>query len=707
MKNLVIVESPTKARTISRFLGEDYEIIASMGHIMDLPKSKLSVDIEHDFKPDYQQMEDKKKVISQLKKAGKSAENIFLATDPDREGEAIAAHVKEMLEDQKTKNKKQKFSRVVFHEITKEAIDEAFKTPREVDENLVNAQTARRVLDRLVGYKLSPILWQKVRRGLSAGRVQSVALRLIVEREREIEKFKKEPYYTISVNLKPQISRLPKPGTGGQASLKTSEGTVFELFEIARQRIEINRRLNLYDGEYSFTKTVIDEEIKAKKIEEDLKTKGYKVSDVAKKEMRRSPPPPYTTSTLQQDAARRMGLSGKRTMGLAQKLYEEGFITYHRTDSVAISDSSRKQMTDYVKKEFGDKYLPPTPRFYKVTQKNAQEAHEAIRPTSILSTPEKVTEELGGQYGKLYEIIWRRALATQMADAITESSVVMVDVGNAEYTLKANGSVLVFDGFLKINPLALNDNKLPDFKAGEALDFISVLFQPHETMQPPRYNDASIIKTLEEKGIGRPSTYASIISVVEQRGYIEREEAKFKPTAIGFAVNDFLVTNFSTVDDIPFTATMEDELDEIATGKKKWIPVIKEFYTPFGKSLDDVSSAARVKIAVEETNEMCPECKVGKLVVRTGRFGKFISCDRFPECKFTKPLVQETDLICPRDGGKIVFKKTKKGRRFYGCANYPKCDFASWKLEDIKNPKEEVSKKELPKKEEIPTKSTL
>lgn len=663
MKNLVIVESPTKARTIGRFLGEDYKIVASMGHIMDLPKSKISVDVEKDFAPDYQQMPDKKKTITELKAEGKTAENIFLATDPDREGEAIAAHVAQVLKEQKTKAK---FSRVVFHEITKEAIEDAFKNPREIDENLVDAQTARRVLDRLVGYNLSPVLWRKVRRGLSAGRVQSVALRLIVEREREIEKFKKEPYWTISVDL------------------KAKETTSFELVEIKAEKIEISQKLSLYDGEYKFVKTTIDNEKRAKEIEEDLKTKTFKVSDVVKKESRRTPPPPYTTSTLQQDGARRMGLSGKRTMQLAQKLYEEGFITYHRTDSFAISDSARKQMADYVVKTYGDKYLAAAPRYYKKVQKNAQEAHEAIRPTKANVDGDVVSKELGAQFGRLYELIWRRALATAMADALIESTTVLVDSGSGVYTLKTNGSVLLFEGFLKINPQALEDRRLPEFSAKQNLEFVSSLSGLHETLPPPRYNDASIIKTLEEKGIGRPSTYATIISTIESRGYIEREEARFKPTSVGIAVNDFLVENFSTIDDIPFTALMEDELDEIASGAKKWVPVIREFYEPFEKSLGSVRDAARVKIAVEETDEVCPKCGKGKLIIRTGRFGKFKACNQFPECKFTAPLVQSTNLKCPKDGGDVVIKKTKRGRKFYGCSNYPSCTFAAWKLEDIK-----------------------
>src|SRR3990167_4259415 len=420
MKKLVIVESPTKARTIGKFLTKDYEIKASMGHLMDLPKSKLGVDVDHGFLPALPIFLEKRMIISDLKESGKKADSIILATDPDREGEAIASHIKEIL----GKGNDKKFKRIVFHEITKEAVEEALKNPRDIDSDLVDAQTARRVLDRLVGYKLSPVLWQKVRRGLSAGRVQSVALRLIVEREREIEKFKKEHYWTIVVSLK-----------------KGEVETPFELFEIKGEKIEISEKLKLYDGEYKFAKTVIDSEKRAKEIEDNLKTKEFVVSDVAKKESKRTPPPPYTTSTLQQDGARRMGLSGKRTMQLAQKLYEEGFITYHRTDSVQIAESARRMMADYVKKEFGEKYLSSKPRFYRSVSKTAQEAHEAIRPTKASVQQSAVSKELGPQYARLYEMIWRRALETQMADAIIEQTTVIVNAGGENYTLKTNGSV--------------------------------------------------------------------------------------------------------------------------------------------------------------------------------------------------------------------------------------------------------------------------
>lgn len=664
---LVVVESPTKARTIGKFLGSDYVIKASMGHLMDLPKSTIGIDFEHDFKPLYELVADKRQIIADLKSTAKRASGVILATDPDREGEAIASHVAQMLGD-----KKDEFKRIVFHEITKEAIEEALKNPRTIDKHLVDAQTARRVLDRIVGYKLSPLLWKKVRRGLSAGRVQSIALRLIVEREREIEKFGKEKYWTISAWLK-QINSGATP----------SNSTEFELIEINGEKIELQKTHELYDGQYKVTKTSIDSEEKANVLVADLKTKTFKVSDVLQKATRRGPMPPYTTSTLQQDASRRLHINGKRTMSLAQKLYEEGYITYHRTDSVTISASATVAIINFVKKEYGEKYVPGKPRMYFAKQKSAQEAHEAIRPTKAFILGSEVTNNLGASYGKLYDLIWRRAIASQMSDAIIESTTVFVNTGH--YKLKANGSVLVFDGFLKVNPLGMSDNGLPRFAKNEDLNLIDVLGKDHETLPPPRYNDASIIKTLEEKGIGRPSTYATIISTIEYRSYIERIEGKFSPTTIGIAVNDFLVTNFSDIDDIPFTALMEDELDQVADGKKEWSSVMHDFYTPFGKKLTSVEGADRVKIAVEETDEKCPTCS-SPLIIRTGRFGKFFACSAFPKCKFTKPYVENTGLTCPKDGGEIVVKKTRKGRKFYGCSNYPKCTFAAWKIEDVKNP---------------------
>lgn len=701
MKNLVIVESPTKAKTISKFLGKDYTIKFSMGHVMDLPKSKMSVDIDHNFKPEYEVVADKKPLIVELQKLAKSADGIFLATDPDREGEAISDHIQELLTTGKEKIAKDRFKRIVFHEITEEAITEALEHPRKVDAHLVDAQTARRVLDRLVGYNLSPILWRKVRRGLSAGRVQSVALRLIVEREREIEKFGKEGYFTIH-GLFSKVE--------------------FLLVEIEGAKIDVTKKLHLYDGEYTYSKTTIDAKTKADEVLTDAKKQKYIVSDVLTRETKRSPYPPFTTSTLQQQAASRFGFPGKRTMSLAQKLYEEGFITYHRTDSVTLSPVAIKQMRSFIEKEYGNTYIPEQPRMYSTKQKNAQEAHEAIRPTKVAKSASDVKVALGDAYAKLYDLIWKRAVASQMTDARIESTTVVVDsisgagpvtasfppvldLGEASFNdllaagspssrttratvaprfrFKTTGSVLLFDGFLKLTPQALEDKRLPKFVSGEKVDLQDIRSEEHETTPPPRYNDASLIKTLEEKSIGRPSTYASIIGTITDRGYVERVERKFFPTAVGGAVTDFLVKNFSTIDDIPFTAQMEDDLDEVANGAKDWEAMMREFYTPFSKKLKEVGNAERVKIPVEETDEECPECHQGKLVVRTGRFGKFLSCGRFPDCRFTKPLVEETNFTCPKDGGKVIVKKTRKGRKFFGCSNYPNCDFAVWKLEDI------------------------
>lgn len=681
--NLIIVESPTKARTLSRFLGDEYQIEASMGHVRDLPKSTLGVDIEHDFAPEFVSVKGKEKTIASLKAKAKGADTIILATDPDREGEAIAFHVGDLL---KLKSPK----RIVFHEITKEAIEEALQHPRTIDKHLVDAQTARRVLDRLVGYKLSPLLWQKVRRGLSAGRVQSVAVRLIVEREREIEKFKKEPYWTIVAllqKLEVRSEKLEVP---------------FELVEINGEKIEEKEKFELYDGDYTVTKTTIDTQKKADDIIKELTGKPFTVSDVLQKETKRSPYAPFTTSTLAQEASRRFGFTSKRTMSLAQKLYEEGFITYHRTDSITIAKQALFATRNFIEKEYGKKYVNESPRMFKTKQKLAQEAHEAIRPTNISNKQEAISNQLGGEHARLYELIWNRAVASQMSDAILESTTVIATTNSKQltthelevssqklgvnnYTFKATGSVVVFEGFLKLYPQALSDQRLPTYTVGEKLTAEKIDAVAHETPPPPRYNEASLIATMEEKGIGRPSTYAPIISTIQDRQYVERDDSsRFGPTNVGIAVNDFLVDNFPDIDDIPFTAEMEDGLDAIAQGEKEWVPTIKTFYRPFEKKLATVKDAARVKIAVEETNEMCPQCKEGKLVIRVGRFGKFLSCSRFPECKFTKSFSEDVGIACPLDGGKVVLKKTRRRRNFYGCSNYPTCKFAAWRLEDIK-----------------------
>ena len=694
---LVIVESPTKAKTISKFLGKDYQIRASMGHVMDLPKSKLGVDVEHDFVPDYQLSSEKKKTVAELKKLAKEADEVILATDPDREGEAISAHIKELLSHEKKKH--ENFSRIVFHEITKEAIQEALNHPGEVNVQLVDAQTARRVLDRLVGYKISPVLWQKVRRGLSAGRVQSVALRLIVEREREIEKFAKENYWTVSVLLEnaaevgAKFSRaaieMGKPKQGASADSENSASSPqqiqnavsFELIEINGEKVEKQESFSLYAGKYTVTKTTIVTEERANAIAKELHTMDFVVREVLQKQTKRSPVAPFTTSTLQQEAARRLGYSGKRTMSLAQKLYEEGFITYHRTDSVNLAASAVTAVRAFIAKTYGEKYVPHTPRFFATKQKLAQEAHEAIRPTQVATSFEKIQAELGRDYAKLYDLIWRRFVACQMSEALIESTTVLVDA--LPYTFKTTGSVLVFDGFLKVTPYSLQDKNLPKFVALERLSLQDVHTEKHETPPPPRYNDASLIGALEEEGIGRPSTYASIIATILDRQYVEKQQGKFSPTSVGMAVTDFLVQNFPNIDDIPFTAQMEDELDAIANSGKPWVPVLKDFYGPFEKQLAQVGGAQRVEIPTEETGEMCPK-DGAPLVVRVGKFGKFISCKNFPTCDFKKPYVETTNYLCPKDGGQVIVKKTKKGRTFYGCSNYPKCDFAVWKLEDIK-----------------------
>jgi len=686
---LVIVESPTKARTLSRFLGDGYRIEASMGHLRDLPKSTMGIDIEHNFEPQYVNVKGKEKIISKLKSEAKGATTIILATDPDREGEAIAHHISEIL---KLNNPK----RIVFHEITKEAIEEALKNPRDLDMHLIDAQTARRVLDRLVGYKLSPLLWQKVRRGLSAGRVQSIALRLIVEREREIEKFKKEKYFTINVIL---------------SKAKDPNGIAFELIEIGGTKIEQKETLSLYDGDYTFAKTTIDNKEKADSIVTTLTGKPFTVAEVLQKESKRSPYAPFTTSTMTQEASRRFGFTSKRTMSVAQKLYEEGFITYHRTDSVTMANQAVTAIRSFIEKTYGDKYVNESPRIFKGKQKLAQEAHECIRPTDVGRQLSVIRDELGGDFAKLYELIWNRAVASQMAEAVLESTTVYCDVilseregspanaGKSSDKLrdssatpqndkgvcrfKVTGSVVVFDGFLKLYPQGLTEQKLPVYLQGDTLEAQKIDAIEHETTAPPRYNEASLIATLEEKGIGRPSTYAPIISTIQDRQYVEREEGRFAPTSVGIAVNDFLVSNFSHLVDIPFTAEMEDGLDDIVHKGKAWQPMIADFYKPFEEKVAATKEAKRVKIATEESDEICPN-DGSKLLVRVGRFGKFLACSKFPECKFTKSFEEEVGVPCPLDGGKVVLKKTRKGRKFYGCSNYPNCKFAAWKLEDIK-----------------------
>jgi DNA topoisomerase-1 len=664
--NLIVVESPTKARTLSRFLGKDYSVEATMGHIKDLPKSKLGVDVKNDFAPDYQVVEDKSKSIAKITREAKRAKSVYLATDPDREGEAIAAHVVEIL-NSKRKTQSAKLSRIIFHEITKSAVEHAIDSPRDIDKNRVDAQIARRVLDRLVGYKLSPLLWKKVRRGLSAGRVQSVAVRLIVEREREIKAFVPEEYWEIFSKLKTQNSEL-----------KTGEFTA-KLIKIDDKKAEVK------DG-----KT-------AKVIASDLEKSDYKVSDVKKKEVRRSPYPPFTTSTMTQSAARLFHWSAKKTMTVAQRLYEEGLITYHRTDSTNIASAAVSNVRDFIKKEYGDKYLPEKPKFYKTKSKSAQEAHEAIRPARVNAKLKTQNAKLRREKELLYGLIWKRFVACQMeASVYDETKIDVVASSNVKaqmskrYLLRASGQVMKFEGWraaygeVKTQNAKLKTNgeiQLPEVKKDEALDLIKVISEQKFTQPPPRYGEASLVKTLEKLGIGRPSTYAPIISTIQVRNYVEKTEGRFHPTNVGIAVNDFLIASFARVFDYGFTAEMEDNLDNVAHGKRKWQKMMKDFYTPFEKKLGSVEEKAkRVKIETEKLGKKCPKCKKGELVIRTGRFGKFISCSRFPDCRHTEKYENRIGMKCPDCGkGHVIVKKTKRGRQFYGCSRYPKCNFASWK----------------------------
>lgn len=644
---LIIVESPTKARTLSRFLGENFTIEATMGHIKDLPKSTLGVDLENNFKPEYIEVKGKGKTIKQLKTSAKKADEIYIATDPDREGEAIASHVSEVLMD----GKKERFSRIVFHEITKEAVEEAISHPGTLDSGLVDAQTARRVLDRLVGYKLSPLLWKKIRRGLSAGRVQSVAVRLIVEKEREIEKFKPIEYWEISCDL------------------ETDE----------------NKNITVWLAKISGKKAEIGSGATADSVVSDLKKAKYSVSDIRKREVRANPYPPFTTSTMSQTGARILKWSAKKTMSVAQKLYEEGLITYHRTDSTNIAKIAMDKVRGFIAKKYGENYLPDSPRFYKTKAKVAQEAHEAIRPTDVNVLPDakiKVDGQFANDAAKLYQLIWTRFVSCQMAASLYDETAIDVEaVSELTYLLRVSGRIMRFDGWRKIMTKIEEEIDLPNIMKGESLNLLKVNSTQKFTQPPARFNEASLIKMLESLGIGRPSTYAPIITTIQARNYVEKDEGKFTPTSIGIAVNDFLTKNFPKVFDYSFTATMESSLDEVATGEVKWTGVIGNFWKSFSGILGSVEkNAERVKIAVESTGKKCPDCKDGDLVVRIGRFGKFISCSKFPDCKHTERFVEKVEMKCPDcTKGDVVIKRTKKGRKFFGCSNYPDCKWASWR----------------------------
>ncbi len=676
---LLVVESPTKARTLSRYLGSDFSVLATYGHVRDLPERKLGVDIKNNFEPQYVVVTKQKDRIKELETAAGKADKILLATDPDREGEAIAWHVREMMQGVKTK--KQKFGRIVFHEITQHAIEEAIKNPREIDIPLVEAQQARRILDRLVGYKLSPLLWQKVRKGLSAGRVQSVAVRLVVEREREIEGFKPVEYWFIWVDLL-NLKKLPL-------------------------RVQLTER----NGE----KAVIGNQGEAEQVEADLKAAQYQVWGVEKKEIKKTPPPPFTTSTLQQAAANRLGWSAKKTMQVAQMLYEEGNITYHRTDSTNLAAEAVSAAAQFISGHYGREYALDTPRFYKTKSKVAQEAHEAIRPTNVATLNLQPTTSTNKDQTRLYELIWKRYVACQMAEAVGESLKVSVSGKKDDqiYGLEAKGEKITFDGWTQLYQSAnakqtpgLNEQngngdlpeagngEIPEMSEGEKLTFTDIKSEQKFTQPPSRYNDASLIKALEERGIGRPSTYAPTLSTIQDRQYAEKIDKRFKPTALGVAVNDFLVANFSKIVDFGFTAKMEDELDEIANGEREWKPVISEFYEPFEKDIVRVGQeAARVKIEVESTGEKCPTCGTGDVVVRVGRFGKFLSCSRYPECGYKANYLEKIGVKCPDCGGDVIIRHTRSRKSFYGCSNYPNCKFASWSKPVAKTPAEEVANK--------------
>jgi len=676
MKQLVIVESPTKAKTLSRFLGDKFEIIASMGHVRDLPKAKIGVDVEHDYEPEYVIPKDKRKVVEHLKEDALTASEVILATDPDREGEAIAWHLDQLIAESKnSKLKSQKskknselstqhseLKRIVFHEITKEAVEDALKHPRTIDFKLVDAQTARRVLDRLVGYKLSPLLWFKVKKGLSAGRVQSIAVRLIVEREREVDAFVPQEYWSVAALLRQQ-------GVGDRVQSKD----------------EFEAQLIQKDGK----KIEIKKKAESDTIVKDLESKEtvWKVEKAEQKEVKRNAYPPFTTSTLTQTASNNFGYTSKKTMKLAQDLYEEGLITYHRTDSLNLGIAAINSARAFIKNQYGAKFAPEEPNFYKTKSKSAQEAHEAIRPTNVREQGSEISKQLGRDHQRLYELIWKRFVASQMTPAVYEQNTMDISAGSRvqgagySYLFRATGSEVKFPGWQKAYGERGGDEeqtgKVPLLEVGALLELLKLLPTQHFTEPLPRYTEASLIKALEEQGIGRPSTYAPIISTILDRHYVEIETRRFRPTPIGVAVNDFLVENFDSLINVSFTAKMEDQLDEIAEGKSQWVPVIDQFYKPFETHLDKVTKESeRVKIFVELTSEKCPDGH--PLVIRYGRFGKFLACEKFPEHKFTKNFEEKIDAKCPQSGHDVVIKRTRRGRPFYGCSGYPECKWMSW-----------------------------
>ncbi len=682
---LVIVESPTKARTIGKFLGRKYTVRASIGHIRDLPKRRLGVDVDNDFEPTYVIPVAKKATVKELKQYARAASSIWLATDPDREGEAISWHLTHVLQPEIAGKP---VHRVEFHEITKDAIDHAFAHPRDIDKNAVNAQQARRILDRLVGYKLSPLLSDKLsRRGLSAGRVQSVALRLVVEREREIQAFVPVEYWSIEAELAKQSSK---------------EAFIARLFKLRGQEPDLKN------------------EADAQRVVSELEDAAYRVVKVERKDRSRRPAAPFTTSTMQQEASRKLGFNARRTMAVAQQLYEGidigegavGLITYMRTDSVNVAESAQREARQFIAERYGSEFIPEAPPKYVSRAKNAQEAHEAIRPTSVFRTPESLKDYLDRDQLKLYELIWKRFVASQMANAIFDATTVDIEAlpqgagalpvesGNAQdaralipgYWFRATGSVVKFAGFLKVYEEGRDEGekldedeegrgrRLPVLSDGEPLDLMRLIPEQHFTQPPPRYTEASLVKALEEYGIGRPSTYAQIMTTIQSRDYVRKEGKQLVPTELGFTANDLLVAHFPQYIDVGFTARVEEELDDIETGAREWRPVLREFYDPFKEAVAQAAECIpKRERAVQYTGEKCPDCGDGLLVYREGRFGKFIACSNFPKCKHTAPI-PIPGVKCPKCGGPLVEKRARKGQRriFYGCANYPECDFTTW-----------------------------
>jgi len=650
-KPLIIVESPTKARTIKKFLPARYAVKASVGHVRDLPKSTLGVDVERDFAPKYLTIKGKGDVIKELRGAVKGATDVYLATDPDREGEAIAWHLAELL-------KLSSPQRIELHEITREAALAALKDPHHIDMDRVNAQQARRILDRLVGYKISPLLWAKVRSGLSAGRVQSVAVKLIVDRERQIEAFLPKEYWTIAALL---------AGENG------AEATEFSAELVSRR------------GE----KIEVSTESQASAIVSDLDHAEFRVSAIKRREVRRNSPAPFTTSTLQQEASRKLKMRVRRAMQVAQSLYEGvdlggeegtvGLITYMRTDSTRISDQARATAREFIVGTFGEEFHGG--RLHRVKE-GAQDAHEAIRPTSVWRTPERLAGVLRRDDLRLYSIIWERFVASQMAAALFDQTV--IDIAAGQYGFRATGTVMRFPGFTRVYEESRDDQSsgkarvLPELHEDQRLECRKLEPKQHFTEPPPRYTEAALVKALEENGIGRPSTYSTIVETIQARGYVTQQERRFLPTPIGAAVNDLLVEHFPKIVNLDFTAKMEGDLDRVAEGNEDWIGLLRRFYGPFESELEQAEKKLpRLELHDEPTDEICPTC--GRpMVIKHGRFGKFISCSGYPECKTTKPIVKETGAACPKCGGAIVERRSKKGRTFYGCANYPKCDFISW-----------------------------